>query len=123
MNIIQILVLKLGNWTELHRICVLKTAPKVPKRKTMLLMIYLPTMLQKLKKMGNYYSLYSKNLDLSGKMVWWSTEPNWSTKLGDLTECLKLTLVNSQATQNIQRSINCVKCCLLSPAGQSNLSL
>ena len=42
--------------------------------------------------MGNYYSLYSKNLGLSGKMVWWSTEPNWSTKLGDLTECLKLTL-------------------------------
>ena len=42
--------------------------------------------------MGNYYSLYSKNLDLSGKMVWWSTEPNWSTKLGDLTEFLKLTL-------------------------------
>ena len=29
---------------------------------------------------------------MSGKMVWWSTEPNWSTKLGDLTECLKLTL-------------------------------
>ena len=45
--------------------------------------------------MGNYYSLYSKNLGLSGKMVWWSTEPNWSTKLGDLTECLKLTLVYS----------------------------
>ena len=43
--------------------------------------------------MGNYYSLYSKNLGLSGKMVWWSTEPNWSTKLGDLLECLKLTLV------------------------------
>ena len=42
--------------------------------------------------MGNYYSLYSKNLGLSGKMVWWSTEPNWSTKLGDLLECLKLTL-------------------------------
>ena len=29
---------------------------------------------------------------MSGKMVWWSTEPNWSTKLGDLLECLKLTL-------------------------------
>ena len=43
--------------------------------------------------MGNCYSLYSKNLGMSGKMVWWSTEPNWSTKLGDLTECLKLTLV------------------------------
>ena len=42
--------------------------------------------------MGNCYSLYSKNLGMSGKMVWWSTEPNWSTKLGDLTECLKLTL-------------------------------
>ena len=34
---VQNLVLKLGNWTELHRICVLKTAPKVPKRKTMLI--------------------------------------------------------------------------------------
>ena len=43
--------------------------------------------------MGNYYSLYSKNLGLSGKMVWWSTEPNWSTKLGDLTGCLILTLI------------------------------
>ena len=43
--------------------------------------------------MGNCYSLYSKNLGMSGKMVWWSTEPNWSTKLGDLLECLKLTLV------------------------------
>ena len=43
--------------------------------------------------MGNCYSLYSKNLGMSGKMVWWSTEPNWSTKLGDLTECLKLTLL------------------------------
>ena len=42
--------------------------------------------------MGNCYSLYSKNLGMSGKMVWWSTEPNWSTKLGDLLECLKLTL-------------------------------
>ena len=42
--------------------------------------------------MGNYYSLYSKNLGLSGKMVWWSTEPNWSTKLGDLTGWLILTL-------------------------------
>ena len=42
--------------------------------------------------MGNCYSLYSKNLGMSGKMVWWSTEPNWSTKLGDLSECLKLTL-------------------------------
>ena len=29
---------------------------------------------------------------MSGKMVWWSTEPNWSTKLGDLTGCLILTL-------------------------------
>ena len=46
--------------------------------------------------MGNYYSLYSKNLGLSGKMVWWSTEPNWSTKLGDLSECLKLTLTLSK---------------------------
>ena len=45
--------------------------------------------------MGNYYSLYSKNLGLSGKMVWWSTEPNWSTKLGDLTGCLILTLVQT----------------------------
>ena len=45
--------------------------------------------------MGNCYSLYSKNLGMSGKMVWWSTEPNWSTKLGDLTECLKLTLLRS----------------------------
>ena len=42
--------------------------------------------------MGNCYSLYSKNLGMSGKMVWWSTEPNWSTKLGDLTGCLILTL-------------------------------
>ena len=32
---------------------------------------------------------------MSGKMVWWSTEPNWSTKLGDLLECLKLTLGQS----------------------------
>ena len=47
--------------------------------------------------MGNYYSLYSKNLGLSGKMVWWSTEPNWSTKLGDLTECLKLTLTQAHS--------------------------
>ena len=49
--------------------------------------------------MGNYYSLYSKNLGLSGKMVWWSTEPNWSTKLGDLTECLKLTLALPKTTK------------------------
>ena len=49
--------------------------------------------------MGNYYSLYSKNLGLSGKMVWWSTEPNWSTKLGDLTGCLKLTLDVSAMSQ------------------------
>ena len=47
--------------------------------------------------MGNCYSLYSKNLGMSGKMVWWSTEPNWSTKLGDLTECLKLTLIPIQS--------------------------
>ena len=39
MNIIQILVLKLGNWTELHRICVLKTAPNDSKRKTRLVYI------------------------------------------------------------------------------------
>ena len=61
--------------------------------------------------MGNYYSLYSKNLGLSGKMVWWSTEPNWSTKLGDLLECLKLTLAmfilflfvrKSNHTQNLR---------------------
>ena len=45
--------------------------------------------------MGNCYSLYSKNLGMSGKMVWWSTEPNWSTKLGDLTGCLILTLAKS----------------------------
>ena len=52
--------------------------------------------------MGNYYSLYSKNLGLSGKMVWWSTEPNWSTKLGDLTECLKLTLSNTVKQRQVQ---------------------
>ena len=51
--------------------------------------------------MGNYYSLYSKNLGLSGKMVWWSTEPNWSTKLGDLTGCLKLTLPTVHDTRTI----------------------
>jgi hypothetical protein len=51
--------------------------------------------------MGNYYSLYSKNLGLSGKMVWWSTEPNWSTKLGDLTGCLILTLNKINSTSAI----------------------
>ena len=52
--------------------------------------------------MGNYYSLYSKNLGLSGKMVWWSTEPNWSTKLGDLTGWLILTLVGVQSNFGCQ---------------------
>ena len=37
MNIIQNLVLNLGDWTELHGICVLKCAPKVSKRKTRLI--------------------------------------------------------------------------------------
>jgi len=35
--IVQNLVLNIGDWTELHGICVLKTAPKVSKRKTMLI--------------------------------------------------------------------------------------
>ena len=51
--------------------------------------------------MGNYYSLYSKNLGLSGKMVWWSTEPNWSTKLGDLTGCLILTLNSTSGANEV----------------------
>ena len=60
--------------------------------------------------MGNYYSLYSKNLGLSGKMVWWSTEPNWSTKLGDLTGCLILTLRRvAIATTGLQKSQKCFK--------------
>ena len=56
--------------------------------------------------MGNYYSLYSKNLGLSGKMVWWSTEPNWSTKLGDLTGCLILTLNRMNWKQRNQKIRN-----------------
>ena len=55
--------------------------------------------------MGNYYSLYSKNLGLSGKMVWWSTEPNWSTKLGDLTECLKLTLLTTTIAKKLPEAL------------------
>ena len=39
MIVAQNLVLNIGDWTELHGICVLKTAPKVPKRKTMLVII------------------------------------------------------------------------------------
>ena len=54
--------------------------------------------------MGNCYSLYSKNLGMSGKMVWWSTEPNWSTKLGDLTECLKLTLVEVLPCEGLEKN-------------------
>ena len=54
--------------------------------------------------MGNCYSLYSKNLGMSGKMVWWSTEPNWSTKLGDLTGCLILTLGERYTKLEIQCS-------------------
>ena len=69
--------------------------------------------------MGNYYSLYSKNLGLSGKMVWWSTEPNWSTKLGDLTGWLILTLcfclqfVQVKKTQSILylRGTNFIRKC------------
>ena len=37
MIVAQNLVLNIGDWTELHGICVLKTAPKVSKRKTMLM--------------------------------------------------------------------------------------
>ena len=36
---VQNFVLNLRDWTELHGICVLKTAPKVSKRKTMLMNI------------------------------------------------------------------------------------
>ena len=36
MIVAQNLVLNIGDWTELHGICVLKTAPKVSKRKTRL---------------------------------------------------------------------------------------
>ena len=39
MIIVQNLVLNIGDWTELHGICVLKTAPKVSKRKTRLVHI------------------------------------------------------------------------------------
>ena len=49
MIIVQNLVLNIGDWTELHGICVLKTAPKVSKRKTMLVVIHLSNFIKNYK--------------------------------------------------------------------------